>query len=31
MIDKDTGNEFENNMYVKDSGIKAGPKLLLFK
>ena len=29
MIDRDTGNEFENNMYVKDSGIKNGSKIII--
>ena len=29
MIDRDTGNEFENNMYVKDSGIKDGSKIII--
>lgn len=29
MIDRDTGNEFENNIYVKDSGIKNGSKVII--
>ena len=29
MIDRDTGNEFENNMYVNDSGIKNGSKIII--
>ena len=29
MIDRDTGNEFENNVYVKDSGIKNGSKIII--
>ena len=29
MIDRDTGDEFENNMYVKDSGIKNGSKIII--
>lgn len=29
MIDRDSGNEFENNMYVKDSGIKNGSKIII--
>lgn len=29
MIDRDTGNEFGNNMYVKDSGIKNGSKIII--
>ena len=28
-IDRDTGVEFENNMYVKDSGIKNGSKIII--
>lgn len=29
MIDRETGNEFENDMYVKDSGIKNGSKIII--
>ena len=29
MIDKDTGREYENDMYVKDSNIKNGSKLVI--
>ena len=29
IIDKDTGNEFDNDMYVKDSGIKNGSKIVV--
>ena len=29
MIDKNTGNEFENNVYIKDSGIKNGSKIII--
>ena len=29
MIDRDTGIEYENNMYVKDSGIKNGSKIII--
>lgn len=29
MIDRDSGNEFDNNMYVKDSGIKNGAKIII--
>lgn len=29
MIDRDSGNEFDNNMYVKDSGIKNGSKIII--
>ncbi len=29
IIDRDTGNEFENNMYVKDSEIKNGSKIII--
>lgn len=29
MIDRDSGNEFRNNMYVQDSGIKNGSKIII--
>lgn len=29
MIDKDTGREYKNDMYVKDSNIKNGSKLVI--
>lgn len=29
MIDRDTGDEFENDMYVKDSKIKNGSKIII--
>ena len=29
IIDKDTGSEFDNDMYVKDSGIKNGSKIVV--
>ena len=29
MIDRDSGIEFENNVYVKDSGIKNGSKIII--
>jgi len=29
IIDRDTGNEFENDVYVKDSGIKNGSKIII--
>jgi len=29
MIDRDSGEEFENNVYVKDSGIKNGSKIII--
>ena len=29
MIDRDTGNEFKNDVYVKDSGIANGSKIII--
>ncbi len=28
-LDRDTGLEFDNNMYIKDSGIKNGSKIII--
>ena len=28
-LDRDTGIEFDNNMYIKDSGIKNGSKIII--
>jgi hypothetical protein len=28
-IDRDTGKEYENNMYIKDTGIKNGTKIIV--
>ncbi len=30
MIDRETGSEFENNVYVKDSIIKNGSRIIIF-
>lgn len=29
MIDRDNGNEFDDNVYVKNSGIKNGSKIII--
>lgn len=29
MLDRDSGNEFRNDVYVKDSGIKNGSKIII--
>lgn len=29
VIDRDTGNEFENNIFVKDSNLKNGSKIII--